>query len=899
MPPGPVEPTETQPAGVRTFNEAERDRQVQHCAPAVPRETRFVEGELVASRYRIVRFIGCGGQGEVYEAEDGNFVKGLRVALKTISIEASAVAGAKERFEKEVLLARQVAHPNVCPTYDLSYSEDAQGLTCFLTMKLLVGETLSARLKRSGALPEQEGLSIIRQVAAALRAAHEARVVHRDLKPANIMLEGTGAGVKAVVTDFGLARQADSESTAVSSAQGSGTPGYIAPEVLQGQPASPASDLYAFGVVVHQIFTGKRPEALNKAPATVRAELEVSGLPQSWIPLVSGCLSADPQQRYRAFEEALEVLDPDSGMGPSPYHVGKPAEKALSRRNVLIGAGAAACVVAGGALWKWDDIQNLMEPLPLKRFVALLNWPPATDSRTKPMLSGVIDAIESELSRAEAFDRNLLVVAPREAVPNSARPSQLKAIRDSVGANLVLATSGAPVANRFNLSLQVVDPDSDRILRQRQVQSALNDLSSLPGKAVHAAARLLNVNQGIRNDGGFHPTTQSPDAYQYFQAAEALSKQPNDNGLEEAIEKYKAAIEADPHYADAHGQLAVAYCRLFVLKQDPGALELARRNAETALQLDHNSVQGHQALASVLNYTGKGEAALKEIGLALAADPTNPRTLSWQAEVLRDTNRWPDAEQTYRSLLKQRPNYWVPYNNLGYLLDQEGRYDEAVQLYRTASAAAPRNWLPKNNVAGMALRLGNLSEAESFTRNSIALKPTADAYLNLASVLILQSKARDALEYCLKAVELSPVNDQAWLSLADAYQAAGGQDTKAKAAYQRAALEAARQLRVNPNDGPCWIRLALYSIKSGQSAEALAMVRKADAFGVSNHDSMLYKVRIYELLGRRDEAISTVGTCLKQGTTRFELESIPDLQALRRDSRYPASGNVAGAAKAI
>ena len=120
-----------------------------------PRETRFLEGELVAGRYRIVRFLGRGGQGEVYEAEDGNFVKGLRVALKTISIEASAAAGAKERFEKEVLLARQVAHPNVCPTYDLSYSEDSQGLTCFLTMKLLLGETLSARLKRGGALPER------------------------------------------------------------------------------------------------------------------------------------------------------------------------------------------------------------------------------------------------------------------------------------------------------------------------------------------------------------------------------------------------------------------------------------------------------------------------------------------------------------------------------------------------------------------------------------------------------------------------------------------------------------------------------------------------------------------------------------------------------------------------
>jgi eukaryotic-like serine/threonine-protein kinase len=897
MSPGPVEPTETQSESTRTLDEEERRRRLERHIEPAPRETRFLEGELVAGRYRIVRFLGRGGQGEVYEAEDGNFVKGLRVALKTISIAASAAADAKERFEKEVLLARQVAHPNVCPTYDLSYSEDSQGLTCFLTMKLVLGETLSARLKRSGALPEEEGLSVIRQIAAALRSAHEARIVHRDLKPGNIMLEGTGPGVKAVVTDFGLARHADAESTIISSAHGSGTPGYIAPEVLQGQPATPASDLYAFGVVVHQILTGKKPDALNKPAATLRTELEAGGLPGNWIPLVSGCLSADPRLRYQVFEEALEVLDPDSGPNPSPYRVEVP--KTVSRRKVLLGgAAAAACAVTAGAWWRWDDLQDLMQPLPLKRFVALLNWPASTDSRTKPMLSGVIDAIESELSRAEAFDRNLLVVASREAAPNSTRPSQLKVIRDSVGANLVLAASGAPSGNRFNLALQVVDPDSDRVLRQRQVQSPLNELTSLPSRAVQAAARLLNVSRGLRDEGRVQQPN-SPDAYQYFQAAEALMKKPNDSGLEEAIEKYTASIDADPRYAQAHGSLAVAYCRLFTLKKDPGTLELARRNAETALQLDQNSVQGHQALAAVLNETGHSDGALKEIQLALSADPANPRTLDWQAEVFKDMNRWPEAEQTYQALLKQRPNYWVPYNNLGYLLDQEGRYDEAIQLYRTASAAAPRNWMPKYNVSGMALRLGNLSEAEDFTRQSIALKETAYGYLNLASVLTLQGKPREALNYCLKSTDLSPVNDEAWLSLGEAYRAAGGPAAKAKAAYQRAAVEVEQQLAVNPNDGPCRIRLALYRIKAGQPGDALAMVHQADLAGAANHDSMLYKVRIFELLGRRDDAIATLATCFKQGTTRFEVESIPDLQALRRDSRYPGIENVAGVGKAI
>jgi eukaryotic-like serine/threonine-protein kinase len=885
MLPGPVDPTERFSESTRTLSDEERRRQLAHHA-VMARETRFLAGELVAGRYRIVRFLGRGGQGEVYEAEDGNFVKGLRVALKTISVEASAAADAKERFEKEVLLARQVAHANVCPTYDLSYNEDSHGLTCFLTMKLLLGETLSARLKRGGALPPEEGLSVIRQIASALRAAHDARIVHRDLKPGNIMLEGAGASVKAVVTDFGLARQADGESTIVSSARGSGTPGYIAPEVLQGQPASPASDLYAFGVVVNQILTGKKPEALGKQPAAVRSELEANGLPADWIALVSGCLSADPKRRYRVFEEALEVLDPESRVRPSPYLVEDEADKPVSRRNVLIGAGVAAASLAGGIWWKWDDVQNLMEPLPLKRFVALLNWPAATDSRTKPTLSGVIDAIESGLSRAEAFDHNLLVVASREAVPNSTRPSQLKAIRDSVGANLVLAASGAPAGKHFNLSLQVVDPDSDRVLRQRQVQSPLDQLTTLPARAVQAAARLLNVRQGVSVDRSQKASTQSPDAYQNLQAAEALMRQPNNREIEAAIEKYKAAIEADPNYSYAHATLALAYCRLFGLKEEPAALDLARGNAEAALNLDPNSVQAHQALAGVLGYKGKKQEALLEMNKALDADPANPFTLVWQAQLLQEMNRWPEAEKTYRRVLEKRPNLWLTYNELGYLLDQQGRNDEAIQMYRAASLAAPRNALALNNVAGMALRLGKFSEADGLLQRSIALKPNDLAYLNIAIVQRQQGKANLAVDSCLRAVEVNPTNDEAWLDLADTYVAAHAPHNKAKEAYDRAAAEAQRQLQIDPTDGGTWMRLALYRIKTGQPAEAPALLDKAVALGALDHDSMLYKVRILELLGKRDDALSTLATSFKQGTTKFEIEAMPDLLPLRKDARY-------------
>jgi len=206
-------------------------------------EARFVPGTTLAGRYRIVGLLGRGGMGEVYRTDDLKL--GQAVALKFLPEGWSQDGAALARFHREVRLARQVSHPNVCRVFDIG---EAEGRT-FLTMEYVDGEDLASLLRRIGRLPSDKALEIARQLCAGLAAAQEHGLVHRDLKPANIMLDGRG---RVRITDFGLAARAgeDGERT--------GTPAYMAPEQLSGGEVTPKSDMYSLGLVLYEIFTGKR-----------------------------------------------------------------------------------------------------------------------------------------------------------------------------------------------------------------------------------------------------------------------------------------------------------------------------------------------------------------------------------------------------------------------------------------------------------------------------------------------------------------------------------------------------------------------------------------------------------------------------------------------------------------
>lgn len=314
----------------------------------------FAAGESLCNRFCILRLLGTGGMGEVYEAQD--LVLGERVALKTIRCETAADQRAFARFVGEVHAAQKIAHPNVCRIHDIHEHQpeaDAPAIH-FLTMELLQGETLSTHLRRSGALNMTEALAIAEQLCAALSAAHRAGVVHRDFKSANVILATSPDGLpRAVVTDFGLAHSPRTDAGTQSitmEGQCVGTPAYMAPEQVLGGSITPAIDIYALGIVLYEMVTGAHPFAAASRFAVMMKRLQVEPpspkalrpeLPPQWESAILRCLEREPQDR---FSDASAVWDAITERG---IRVGHRRIAGAVTLAVLLSACAAGALIFG------------------------------------------------------------------------------------------------------------------------------------------------------------------------------------------------------------------------------------------------------------------------------------------------------------------------------------------------------------------------------------------------------------------------------------------------------------------------------------------------------------------------------------------------------------------------
>jgi eukaryotic-like serine/threonine-protein kinase len=297
-------------------------------------------------------------------------------------------------------------------------------------------------------------------------------------------------------------------------------------------------------------------------------------------------------------------------------------------------------------------------------------------------------------------------------------------------------------------------------------------------------------------------------------------------------------------------------------------------------------VDAHLAQALIFEFSGNEQGALDAIARALALDPSNAKTLVWQAQIYTRLNRWPDAEKTFHRVLKEHPNYWLAYNELGFGLEEQGRYHDALKAFRSASLAAPGNSMALSNLAAEFLQIGEFAEAREILKKSLALDPDSDqaaAYTSLA--LRYQGKYGEALSFARKAVELNPALDANWLELGDCYVSLHNHPSEARNAYLRAAKEAERHLATDPTNGPSWALLALYRVKSGSPQDAHSLMDKAESLGARDLDSQLYKGRTLELLGKREEALTTLAACFQRGATDVQVAAFPDLQSLRRDPR--------------
>ncbi len=339
------------------------DNPTRNPAPQPPQVSHvFAPGDIIAGRYRVVNLLGKGGMGEVYRADD--LTLNQPVAMKFLPRKLASDPAALARFHSEVRVARNVAHPNVCRVFDIGESEGR----IFLTMEYIDGEDLALLLRRIGRLPSDKATELARQICAGVAAAHDAGILHRDLKPANIMVDGRG---RAHVTDFGVAGLAEDLKEDASRA---GTPAYMAPEQLSGRGVSVQSDIFSLGLILYEMFTGKRAFKDSTIGELIRAHQDSApSRPSTLIVdiderverIILKCLERDPASRPRSALDVARALpggDPlaaalAAGETPSPEMVaasGGVGSLPVGKAWAML-AGAVLCMVAVVALAPWGS----------------------------------------------------------------------------------------------------------------------------------------------------------------------------------------------------------------------------------------------------------------------------------------------------------------------------------------------------------------------------------------------------------------------------------------------------------------------------------------------------------------------------------------------------------------
>ena len=841
-------------------------------------DPQFRAGEVVDSRFVVIRFIARGGMGEVYEVEDRQ-LRGAHVALKTILSQYAVDPAMRQRFEREVLSAREVIHPNLCPIYDLGHWNRAGGELTYLTMKLLSGESLAARIARTGPLPGEEALCILKQVGAGIAAAHDAGILHRDIKTANIIVRGSGAEVFACVTDFGLARAALSEETLLTVHGVAGTPAFMAPELFHGAAPTKASDVYALGVVAFQMLTGGPRQSSSGAGKNGEVGFSTAAVPEPWRRFVGGCLRPGVEKRFQTVPEAVRALPSSAACAEIGHGIGR----RITRRKMLaLGAGVSAGAAAGAWL-EWPRILNILDPLPSTRFVALMALPAGSPPA---LLSTVLDSIGRRLARAEASVKNLLIITPRD------RPGPWSAIdtpgeaESTLGANLVLTAALDQTPSRANLNLHLLDAQSQRVLREATVECPSNLISSLAEKAAREAAILLQLpGKDVQLSDPEELQKVPAPVFQAFSQAEQMVNEPNNAGLQQAIAKYQSALDLDIHFALGYAKLAVAYIKEFIVTREQANVDLASRNAASALFYNPHSAMGLMSQALVYVCQGKSSLALAYFQKAEQADPGNPNVLEHEAWAYFHQSQLKEAEQAYRDILAQRPNFWPAYNNLGVILTREARYEDAAKAFAAAAAAAPKVAQPMANLAQTYMELGRRDDARAALNESLARADNEDAWLGLGDMDFEDGRYNDALKDYQRAGKLDPRNHLIQRNMGDCYFMLGNA-AMVRECYGRAAQLLSAQLQISPRDGFGWANLAFYLAKTGDRAGADAAISKARALGANDVASRFMIVQALDVLGRKQEALELLLWCMDKGLSPVEINLAVDLKDLRSTRAY-------------
>ena len=712
-------------------------------APSTTRGPLAV-GQDFGSRYHILRELGVGGMGAVYEAWDAEL--GVAVAVKVVRPEAlkdpREARELERRFKRELLLARQVTHKNVVRIHDLGEIEGIK----YITMSFVEGEDLSTVLRREGTLQVGRVLAIAREVAAGMQAAHEAGVVHRDLKPANIMIDRED---HALIMDFGIALSTDSHAkdkpaapdeldaaptmmgaspaqtpapllkhsrsgTLLSTKSGGivGTLEYMAPEQSKGGAVDQRTDIYAFGLILSDLLLGMRKMPGGSTPwkelttrvsqPPVALRTRNPGLPEAIDAVVTKCIQLDPADRYQTTSElaaALNRLDDRGNPIPEPTH---------KRVTPRIAAAALVIVAAlvGGTYWlARGPAAPPKAPDPVSVLIADFK-----NNAQDPVFDGLIEqALAVGVEGApfvSAYPRRLAINLAKQLKPDGHLDDDaavLVALRE--GVDRVIGGAIDKTADGYALSLRIVNPASRKtLLTWDTAASGKDDVLGAVGKMAARAREALGDRSAsaakVKNEETF--TAASLEAARAYTTGQELQWA---GKYDDAFAQYQLAVKLDPNMGRAYAGLGAAADSLF-----------RRQEAEEFYK---------QALQHVGRMT----------------DREKHRTRGGYYLLTRNTDK---AREEFQALIKLAPTDTAGLSNLALTEFLSRNMPKALQMGLQTTKVFPKAVFYKNNAALYALYAGDFAAAAALAASVLEINPThPKAFLTTALSQLATDHAAD------------------------------------------------------------------------------------------------------------------------------------------------------------
>ncbi len=659
---------------------------------------RLQAGQAFGTRYHIIKLLGIGGMGAVYQAWDDEL--GVAVAIKTIRPGAGAdpttAHDAERRFKRELVLARQITHPNVVRIHDLG---EIGGIK-YITMPFVDGSTLAEVMAREGRLPVSRALGIFRQVASGMRAAHEKDVVHRDLKPANIMLED-GA---AYVMDFGIARQVEGGATMTGAGAVVGTLDYMAPEQAEGRKVDQRADIYALGLILQDMLAGRaaRPKTdnplsdlmrrLSTPPPPVRSM--APEVPEPVERVITRCLQVDPDHRFQTSAELLAALDeldesgnlkPATGSSPSVMA----APPARSHVATWVMRGAVALVVVGVAAGTWFAARRTAAPAvpvqhaPVSVLIADFEnglGDATFDHTLEPVLKLALEGADF----VSAYDRLGVARSLGVRPPDVLDERTALEIAAKQGVSVVLSGSLDPQGSGYTVSARATRAVTGDVITSATETAASRD--QILGAVTKLATTIRQALGDDTSDSAqrFAMDTLSATSIEvvrdYAAAMDALSR----SRFDEARQGFERAVTRDPTFGLAYAGMAIASRNLDDQQDAEKYVKEAVRHLDGMTERERYRTRG------LFYYlTSDYQACVREYGdliTRFSGDAAARNNLALCLTYLREL---PRAVDEMRQVVRILPNRALYRENLATYAAYSGDFGAAEQEVRAMPEPGP------------------------------------------------------------------------------------------------------------------------------------------------------------------------------------------------------------------